>query len=412
MSQEHTGCGPGAHSSRLLHRAWRPKRTRAKVVTAVLAGFGALAASATAAPSRAAVKPATPSQSHAPTVTVIASGLNNPRGLAFDEDGHLWVAEAGRGGTQCLATPGEPTNPTCFGSTGALSRIVGGQVHRVYRGLPSRAAKDGSEALGPDGLAIFEDSIYTVEGESDFAIPQGLGPGLSVRFFAQAGRLLRGNADRDDEEDASRALTTVADPGDFDFAWTNQHKSIQVQYPDANPHGILVLPHQIYLVDAAANTLDSIDQDGTVHILAVFPDPPVSDAVPTCIDRGPDGALYIGQLTGVGNGPTAANVYRWTAQQGLKVWQSGFSAITGCGFGSDGSFYVTEFDTVGFPPTGPSGDVVRIAHNGTRTVLGSGQLFFPNGFAAGKDGSIYVSNWSILPGTSSGGPTGEVVRIG
>jgi hypothetical protein len=31
--------------------------------------------------------------------TVVASGLNDPRGLAFDQDGALYIAEAGTGGT-------------------------------------------------------------------------------------------------------------------------------------------------------------------------------------------------------------------------------------------------------------------------------------------------------------------------
>ncbi|HEV2922605.1 MAG TPA: hypothetical protein VGW98_01105 [Solirubrobacteraceae bacterium] len=36
---------------------------------------------------------------------------------------------------------------------------------------------------------------------------------------------------------------------------------------------------------------------------------------------------------------------------------------------------------------------------------------FPNGFAAGAHGALYVSNWSIAPAFSGGGPTGEAVRI-
>ena len=41
-------------------------------------------------------------------------------------------------------------------------------------------------------------------------------------------------------------------------------------------------------------------------------------------------------------------------------------------------------------------------------------LSFPGGFAAGKDGSLYVSDWSIAPAKGfggPGGPTGSVVRI-
>jgi thioredoxin reductase len=38
-------------------------------------------------------------------------------------------------------------------------------------------------------------------------------------------------------------------------------------------------------------------------------------------------------------------------------------------------------------------------------------LSLPGGFAAGPNGAIYVSNWSILPANTGGGPTGQVVRI-
>jgi hypothetical protein len=37
-----------------------------------------------------------------PKVSVVASGLNNPRGVAFAH-GRLYVAEAGKGGTDCPA---------------------------------------------------------------------------------------------------------------------------------------------------------------------------------------------------------------------------------------------------------------------------------------------------------------------
>jgi hypothetical protein len=166
------------------------------------------------------------------------------------------------------------------------------------------------------------------------------------------------------------------------------------------------------VVDAAANTLDRVGADGSVTVLTLFPNPPVSDAVPTCLDRGPDGALYVGELTGFGNAPGSAVVWRVVPGQKPTVWQSGFTTITGCGFGQNDSFYVTELQTHGLGSSDPTGDVIRIAANGTRTSLGQGKVFAPNGFVAGQDGSVFVSNWSIMPGTSShGSPTGEVIRI-
>ena len=343
----------------------------------------------------------------APTVTVVADGLNNPRGLAF-VDGHLWVAEAGSGGSECLPTPGAPAVPTCFGLTGSIDRIDGSSVKHVFTDIASSAASNGGQAVGADGISVSGDQIYTVTAESDFAVPTGLSPALSAALFDQLGHLSRGSIEEHDQ-----SLSPVSNVGAFDYAWSNQHKSlVPAQFPDANPYGVFADGSHVFVADAASNTLDEVDsRNGSEKILAFVPNPPHSDAVPTCVAEGPDGALYVGQLTGVGNGAGVANVYRWTAGTGLTVWKTGFSAITGCGFGKDGSFYVTELDKVGFPPSGPpGGDVIKIAKNGTRTTLGTGQLFFPNGFAAGDDGAIYVSNWSVAPG-SGPGPHGQVVRI-
>ena len=345
----------------------------------------------------------------APTVTVVANGLNNPRGLSFDADGHLWVAEAGTGGSECLPTPGAPTDPTCFGLTSSIDRIDGSSVKRVFAGIASKAASNGHQAEGADGISVSGGHIYTVITDSGFGVPPGLSPALTAAFFDQLGHLMRGPVEGDDQ-----TLSSVSNVGAFDYAWSNlpANKKLNPQFPDANPYGVFAEDHHEFVVDAGSNTLDEVDSHGNVTILASFPNPPKSDAVPTCVAEGADGALYIGQLTGVGNGAGVANVYKFTFGHGLSVWQTGFSAITGCGFGSDGSFYVTELDKVGFPPSGPpGGDVIKIAKNGTRTTLGTGQLFFPNGFAAGKDGAIYVSNWSIAPG-SGPGPHGQVVRIG
>jgi hypothetical protein len=59
--------------------------------------------------------------------------------------------------------------------------------------------------------------------------------------------------------------------------------------------------------------------------------------------------------------------------------------------------------------------VVRIDRHGHRTHLGVGKLFFPSGFAAGSDGSIYVSNCSIAPASGLSPQLckngGQVVRI-
>src|SRR5262245_65824009 len=56
-----------------------------------------------------------------PPGTVVMSGLDNPRHLAFGPEGGLYVAEAGRGGSgPCFARRNEPL---CAGQSAAISRL-------------------------------------------------------------------------------------------------------------------------------------------------------------------------------------------------------------------------------------------------------------------------------------------------
>jgi hypothetical protein len=339
---------------------------------------------------RAATRPANLTSS-AP-VTVVAQGLNSPRSLVWGPAGHLLVSEGGTVGPEC-------SGAECFGLTGSISDISTGAPVRIVNGLASYS--DAGQVTGANGLVYANGRLSTLETKSSFIIPSGLSPGLTKALHEQLGALL--------DVTSPGKISLIAKPGDFDYVWSDINKN----HPDANPYAMISNSHGgYYLVDAGANTLGSVDQYGNVKVLAFIPESPAGDSVPTCVARGPDGALYISELTGAGNTATAANVYKYVPGTGnLTVWQSGFSAVTGCGFGANGNFYVTEFDTTGFPPKGPPvGAVVQISPDGTRTVLGSDKLVAPNGFLAGPDGSIYVSNHSTSSGTGS--QTGEVVKIG
>jgi hypothetical protein len=57
-----------------------------------------------------------------PPWEVVASGLDNPRHLAFAPGGALYVAEAGHGGSgPCSVHP--DLGEFCFGRTGAVTRV-------------------------------------------------------------------------------------------------------------------------------------------------------------------------------------------------------------------------------------------------------------------------------------------------
>jgi sugar lactone lactonase YvrE len=139
--------------------------------------------------------------------------------------------------------------------------------------------------------------------------------------------------------------------------------------------------------------------------LPVPPGTPLpTQSVPTSVVRGPDGAYYVGQLTGFPFPVGAANVWRIEPGSAPEVYASGFTQITDLAFGRDGSLYVLEIatGTLAGPPT--PGALIRVAADGTRSELAPGTLVGPTGLALGHR-AAYVSNHGAEAGT------GEVVRI-
>lgn len=166
-----------------------------------------------------------------------------------------------------------------------------------------------------------------------------------------------------------------------------------------------------YVADAGANLIAKVDRRGHVSTLAYLqvPNGSITDAVPTCVAKAPDGALYVGELLSGDYAPGHARVWR-IADGKAKVKWTGFTGIQGCGFDNRGNFYATEFQVNGMFGPDPSGAVIKVAPNGARTTLGTGRLSFPSGFAF-HDGAVYVSNWSTMPAANGSGPTGEIVKI-
>src|SRR3954451_11670810 len=125
-------------------------RKLAMRTTTVLVATGVAAATALLATPVDAARPPGASAARSPAARVIRSGLNNPRHLVF-RGGTLYVAEAGKGGSQkCEGGPEGGT--VCYGATGSIMRL-GKHPRRIITGLPSIADKDtGGSALGPSGI--------------------------------------------------------------------------------------------------------------------------------------------------------------------------------------------------------------------------------------------------------------------
>jgi len=348
-------------------------------------------------------------------VTVVASHLNNPRGLSPAPGGGLYLAEAGSGGKVCVK--GGEQGTTCIGRTGSFDLVTKHGVKHLVTGLISGSGPGGVAAEGPVSVSRGPNgTFYGLFGLNSHVVPPPGAIPYNLRAAAldQLGHLVK--------VAPYRPLRDVSDVGDQDYAWTATRIELAPKdFPDANPNNVLASHGHRYVVDAGANLLVDVKRDGTARVLAFFgvPKGSQSDSVPTCVARGPDGALYVGELLGGYYSPGHARIWRVVPGHAPKVWATGLTTVQGCGFGRDGAFYATEFQVGGLnegPAANPAGDVVRIDRHGHRTHLGVGKLFYPSGFAAGSDGAVYVSNCSIAPAGGMGPQLcktgGQVVRIG
>ena len=376
----------------------RPVIGCAFILVAVLLGPGKLA------------EPADARNIGVPTVSVIATGLNNPRGLNFGSDRALYVAEAGSGGVGPCG-PG-PEGNRCYGETGSIARIdpQDNAVTRVRMNLPSLASPDGSFATGIHDLSFhgLGNTVFTT-GFAGNPADRTLYFGAEGMGFARLGRM-----------NALGKLALTEDLGGYEIE--NNPTGDEV---DSNPYGVLASAGRTVYADAGGNALNQVSAKGVVSTLATFPDrmvlappflelPPGTlipmDTVPTSVAQGPDGAFYVGQLTGFPFPVDDALIYRVPSNGGApNVYAGGFTSVIDVAFGPDGSMYVVELAKNGLLAAFIDGDwngsIIRIAPDGTRSELAAGMLTAPGGVAIGSDGAVYVTNKSIFSGT------GEVIRI-
>lgn len=349
---------------------------------------------------------ATGAQAGTPVVEVISEGLNNPRGLAFAPNGWLYVAEAGSGGTgKCRASP-EPGQPDiCYGETGALTRIDPKGVKvpfRLVRNLPSMAAPGGFAASsGPVDVAFSGTTAFVVMGwGGDPSLRAGLG--AKSKFFG--------------------TLLLVTPNGRYfpvsDISANEQRNNPAGGFIDSNPYGVLVQSGRSLVADAGANAVIVTQNSDWLYpardrAFAVLPPTAFgTEAVPTTVAQGPDGSLYVGQLTGAPFFRGASTIYRIPPAGGSATpYVTGLTAVVDMAFDADGTLYIVEIASGFVPPPGGAGDpgvgngrLLRKRGNAAIEVVLDG-LVFPAGVAVGPDGTAYLTQFGIFPAS------GQVLRV-
>jgi hypothetical protein len=289
--------------------------------------------------------------------------------------------------------------------------IADGVAEDVISGIPSFLFSEG-EYIGAQDIVIGEDgTLYTV-----------VGLGMDPALREQAGEPATGLG-HVVMSDGAGGWSSVVDVAAYEAANNPDGGLI-----DSNPFSAVQMGDGWAITDAGANALNWIDADGVMSTLAVFPDtmvdapeflglPPGTQipmqAVPTGLTVGPDGALYMGQLTGFPFVPGAAKVYRIVPGEEPTVVAEGFTNIIDLAFDADGNLFVLQITAAGLlninpeDPTTFAGALFKVSPDGTVTeeTAVNNHLMTPGGMAFGPDGTLYISNYGLMPGM------GEVLSV-
>ena len=356
--------------------------------------------------------------------TVLAKGLDNPKGLTFAPDGSLYVTEAGIGGDGASIPAPSGQGNLHYGLSGTICKIENGTAQRILTGLPSVAFPDGSGAAGP------HDIKFDATGKAYVLLGYAANPTFRKSLGdTDLGKVITLNL-------SNNTLSSIADITNCEVI--NKIASSESEVA-SNPLSLYVDEHRLVVVDAGANSLLSVNTDGSnLKLLAAiperiltnpiftgaksqnfdrghvpapgaFPQAPTQvpmQSVPTDVVKGVDGAYYVCEFSGFPFPEGGANIYRISVDGEIEVFASLFTQLIDMTFDAEGNLYVLQHMNQSGWKGIPDGALIKIAPNGERTTLIEGNgLEMPSALTIGPDGAFYIINKGGRPGI------GQVIRI-
>ncbi|WP_108719571.1 ScyD/ScyE family protein [Miniimonas sp. S16] len=341
-----------------------------------------------------ALAPAVPAAAE-PTPTTVATGLAAPLSFGVDLDRTIYVA-------QVSFDPSTPSVLTRIKHSGARTDLatVSGELGAV-------------SVLA--GYVTYAETTVSEAGSS--TLMKRLSPWGSTTTVADLGA-----AEARLNPDGGQLYGFVNDPLDeacaAEFEETVGAPAVHSGEVFSHPYGSVALPGLVTVVaDAGANTVWRI-VGGKVKPLWVLPPSPhvvtaeiaaalgapdcvvgkefLAEGVPTDIELGGDGMLYVTSLPGAPGEsiPGAATVYKVNPISGrASVAVSGLFSASGLAIGRDGTGYVAEI----FPGT------VSSARSGAA----------PSPFLTGLDSpaAVEYQRGTLYVSTGAFGPSGAIVSV-
>jgi hypothetical protein len=310
--------------------------------------------------------------------TVVASGLHAPAGLDVDQYNRLWLVQTGTGKND-----------------GSLSLIQrDGTPITVVKDLPSVFDPAVNELQGAwHSLALSNGQIALVQGEGKTAASGSV-------YLLNLKTCLFG---------ITPALTLTNPDGSLNRRHPNGISVRQIEVSkfvnnqnieDSNPYSVAIdAAANLYVADAAANSIVKFPQGQSGSIVATLPDfknpttigPPFVNQVPTRIISRPGRGFFISTLSGFPFLDGKSTIYSMTNEGVIKPYKTGLTTTVDMAVDySTGDLYVLQLGSFALKTTNwtpNSSKILRITANGSTQVVAEG---FGIASAMALD-NIYVS---------------------
>lgn len=315
-----------------------------------------------------------------PGITSVASGLDQPRGLAFDKSGNLYVASVG--GVQAAAN-GESVQDT--NHSGQIIRIAPDQTKTVLLDRLPFTRYPVAGDVGAADVTLVGDTVYVLTGE-----------GYDDQLSRAVLRAVPGAAPE-----------YVASILNFAQSIVPLDSLILSGGLPSNPYALVAAPdgQTLYVSDGASGHIFSITLDGRIRIFATLPNmPPLAG-----LAWGPDGRLYVAMFSSLPHAPGSGAIYAADADGTFSMVADGLTMPIDVGFDAAGTMYVLEFGSGQNPeqPYAPGGGRLlrREQHSSWAVVLD--RLDYPTAMAFSPSGDVYLT----VNGAFTQPKQGSILRI-
>lgn len=309
-----------------------------------------------------------------------ATGLDQPRGMAFDTTGNLFVAEAG------ALAPGATSNvsPQINHSSRIVSVAPDGHVTTVLDNLPYTNYVEAGDTGAAD-VAFIGSTLYVLIGE-----------GYDDQLSRMVLRVQPGTPPQ-----------PVANLRRFAEGTVPMAEQMISAGPPSNPDAMVAAPdgNLLYVADGASGRVMSVTPDGPIRIVAALPNKPPM----TGMAFGPDGKLYVSMFSRRPHTPGSGEIWTIDSADHATLSMRGLTMPIAVRFDDSGAMYVLEFSD-GRQPENPyapnAGRLLRIGRDGAKTVV-LDRLNYPTAMVFSRTGDLYIA----VNGAFTGPGEGAIVKV-